>query len=351
MKKKSWIEKQQNKIIARQKEQNLILENIMFGKQDESLVAPLGILNHVSIEDISRNKMIAHKQQDQHNVIEGFIAYKRDENLDIPKDFGFLKQVDKNNIDDKISNTIFGLHKMLDEPISYDSDIMAYINKIKPATKEEFDDWWKKAMKSLSKQPIEPRQHILNAWILIAYPDDVFLSIFKSKNKDNIVYLGGSEVFHHIHKRLYELDKKLYIELFGMEAGKEFEETKITPMEIDMKPYNSLTTKILNNLVDEMNSSIQNTKANTGDLKPGEPYGCSEIGKCDICGKYAPINRKYYYYPIKCECHSPQHFEIVLYCSDCIPIEPERTTIIYHDMNGEHVVNNITVPTSIFIKI
>jgi len=34
------------------------------------------------------------------------------------------------------------------------------------------------------------------------------------------------------------------------------------------------------------------------------------------------------HYPIKCECHSPQHFEIKRYCNDCFPVEPEITKLI-----------------------
>lgn len=53
-----------------------------------------------------------------------------------------------------------------------------------------------------------------------------------------------------------------------------------------------------------------------------------ESGKCDYCGKEGPINRKYFHYPIKCECHSPQHFELVFHCNDCFPIEPETTKLV-----------------------
>lgn len=50
-------------------------------------------------------------------------------------------------------------------------------------------------------------------------------------------------------------------------------------------------------------------------------------GKCDICGKEANLTRKYYKYGIKCECHSPEHFEIVEHCSECTPVAPDRTAI------------------------
>jgi hypothetical protein len=56
--------------------------------------------------------------------------------------------------------------------------------------------------------------------------------------------------------------------------------------------------------------------------------GESEMGKCDICKKDDVIlERKYYEYDIKCECHRPNHVECVKYCKDCTPVEPEITTI------------------------
>jgi len=56
------------------------------------------------------------------------------------------------------------------------------------------------------------------AWTLMAYPDDVFLSVFKSKIDNGIVYIGGADAIHAIHKRLYDLDKDLYLELYSPEA-------------------------------------------------------------------------------------------------------------------------------------
>lgn len=53
-----------------------------------------------------------------------------------------------------------------------------------------------------------------------------------------------------------------------------------------------------------------------------------EHGKCDICKTDSTLGRKYYYYNIKCDCHSPRHFELVTYCSKCAPTPPERTTVL-----------------------
>lgn len=55
--------------------------------------------------------------------------------------------------------------------------------------------------------------------------------------------------------------------------------------------------------------------------------GDVEIDYCSVCEKKTQVLRKYYYYDIKCNCHSPKHFEIVRHCVKCIPKPPERTTI------------------------
>lgn len=52
-----------------------------------------------------------------------------------------------------------------------------------------------------------------------------------------------------------------------------------------------------------------------------------EIGKCDVCGNESHLHRTYFRYNIKCDCHSPQHFELVCHCFDCVPREPIYTII------------------------
>lgn len=56
-----------------------------------------------------------------------------------------------------------------------------------------------------------------------------------------------------------------------------------------------------------------------------------EYGKCDMCGNIAYLQRKYYNFDIKCECHGDEHFEIVSYCKDCVPIIPPTTEIKLYD--------------------
>lgn len=99
--------------------------------------------------------------------------------------------------------------------------------------------------------------------------------------------------------------------------------------------------------------------------------GDIEYGKCETCGKEAPLQRTYWHYDIKCECHSPSHFEMKRHCAACAPAEPTITSVImktdsleprnccavarqqeereiverYHKMVREmHETNNINIP-------
>jgi len=55
--------------------------------------------------------------------------------------------------------------------------------------------------------------------------------------------------------------------------------------------------------------------------------GDIEYGKCEICGKESSLKRTYWHYAIKCECHSPSHFELRRHCYDCLPEEPKITNV------------------------
>lgn len=55
-----------------------------------------------------------------------------------------------------------------------------------------------------------------------------------------------------------------------------------------------------------------------------------EIGTCKFCGaENVPLQRKYYYYNIDCECCGKEgyHFEIVKHCKDCTPRPPRIITV------------------------
>lgn len=60
-------------------------------------------------------------------------------------------------------------------------------------------------------------------------------------------------------------------------------------------------------------------------------------GKCEVCGKEGTLTRTYYYYNIKCECHSPNHFEIVDHHIACIPKEPRETKIVFKTENLKRI--------------
>lgn len=58
-----------------------------------------------------------------------------------------------------------------------------------------------------------------------------------------------------------------------------------------------------------------------------------EFERCAVCGKTGILKRKYYKYNIKCDCHSPEHFELVLHCPSCVPKPPETTTVFIKPIN------------------
>jgi hypothetical protein len=55
--------------------------------------------------------------------------------------------------------------------------------------------------------------------------------------------------------------------------------------------------------------------------------GDMEWGKCPICGEEGQLFRTYFYYDVKCSCHSPHHFELRHHCKNCKPKEPQYTKI------------------------
>jgi hypothetical protein len=67
---------------------------------------------------------------------------------------------------------------------------------------------------------------------------------------------------------------------------------------------------------------------------------CGEVeyGKCEVCGKEAILQRTTFRYPIKCECHSPYHFEMFSHCKDCIPKEPVETKVLLSTDKLKHTI-------------
>lgn len=57
-----------------------------------------------------------------------------------------------------------------------------------------------------------------------------------------------------------------------------------------------------------------------------------EFGKCEMCGKEAPLSRTYFVYDIHCECCGckedgrDMHSELVRHCKDCVPDIPQVIT-------------------------
>lgn len=61
--------------------------------------------------------------------------------------------------------------------------------------------------------------------------------------------------------------------------------------------------------------------------------GDINYGKCQCCGKKAPLTRTYFYYDIECECcgckHNGKniHFQFIEHCNTCIPKKPDTINV------------------------
>lgn len=66
-------------------------------------------------------------------------------------------------------------------------------------------------------------------------------------------------------------------------------------------------------------------------------------GTCEICHTENVILRRTYfrYENIKCECHSPYHFDLIDHCYDCIPKIPSKTIVEYSVDNSEKAIRKI----------
>ena len=72
--------------------------------------------------------------------------------------------------------------------------------------------------------------------------------------------------------------------------------------------------------------------------------GAIEYGKCQICDKETNLERTYFDYDVKCDCHSPNHFELVIHCKDCVPVIPKAT---FYKKDGKNCVPVGLKPISI----
>jgi len=55
--------------------------------------------------------------------------------------------------------------------------------------------------------------------------------------------------------------------------------------------------------------------------------GVIVLGTCDVCNNEGSLNTTYFYYGVKCECHSPEHFRMIHHCDYCVPEDPGRGEI------------------------
>lgn len=70
-----------------------------------------------------------------------------------------------------------------------------------------------------------------------------------------------------------------------------------------------------------------------------ETYEIPSLANCEVCGKkVVNVCRTTFYYNIKCECHSPQHFETVYHCKTCIARVPGQTKITFRTNRDEYIL-------------
>ena len=69
--------------------------------------------------------------------------------------------------------------------------------------------------------------------------------------------------------------------------------------------------------------------------------GEMQFGKCDLCKKQTIVESKFYHYGFKCDCHSPEHFERVNYCKDCVPKKPPYTKVTLTDEQAQFIAKAV----------
>lgn len=78
--------------------------------------------------------------------------------------------------------------------------------------------------------------------------------------------------------------------------------------------------------------------------------GVGMFGRCEVCGKEGPLTRTYFRIPIKCDCHSPEHFDAVDHCTGCMPVRP-TTKITLTMEQAESLVRRINEITALREKV
>lgn len=66
-----------------------------------------------------------------------------------------------------------------------------------------------------------------------------------------------------------------------------------------------------------------------------------QFGECDICKKQTFVESKFYHYGFKCDCHSPEHFERINHCKDCIPKKPPYTKVTLTDEQAQFIAKAV----------
>lgn len=150
------------------------------------------------------------------------------------------------------------------------------------------------------------------------------------------------------HRQYGTLDKAIEIENDAMDKPWN-EKAQIPEVLIHTFEMNGRIARLNKDEFDALSNTFV-SKPNTGVLSPDNRCGDSEYGTCDYCGSLANVHRKYWHYPIKCDCHGPTHFEMVRYCTGCEDkvTEPKQTMVCTHHEDGSQW--NILMPTSILIK-
>jgi len=80
--------------------------------------------------------------------------------------------------------------------------------------------------------------------------------------------------------------------------------------------------------------------------------GSVEAGRCPVCGNEdVNLNRKYYHYDIKCECHGPEHFDKVKAKLELEKWNIEISSLYNNTLTREETNNNINRVNAILLQL